>query len=164
MPDLAAAQRAVLAAAATAALALAAAGGVVLGVDASLIWLILALVLTVPAAMQREFGEDMRSRICTWPRPDPRRLGSGAAARRTWLAGIDRQIVRGRRLRGARRCLRATSLVWLYCARSNFVIRADQVRQATRESWGLGKWLCAGQITVTMQGYASYWLLPVLSA
>src|SRR2546421_5004120 len=45
-----------LAAAATAALALAAAGGVVLGVDASLIWLILALVLTVPAAMQREFG------------------------------------------------------------------------------------------------------------
>ena len=39
------------------------------------------------------------------------------------------------------------------------MIRADQVRQATRESWGLGKWLCAGQITVTMQGYASYWLL-----
>src|SRR5258708_3422979 len=40
--------------------------------------------------------------------------------------------------------------------------RGCQVRQATRESWGLGKWLCAGQITVTMQGYASYWLLPVL--
>jgi hypothetical protein len=36
------------------------------------------------------------------------------------------------------------------------------MREAIKQSWGLGKWLCAGQITVSVQGYATYWLLPLL--
>jgi len=152
-----------LAAAATAALALAAAGGVVLGVDASLIWLILALVLTVPAAMQREFGRGYA--FAHLHVAKALILDASVAALQLgvlgWLGSTGRLSAVGACAALGGACA-LTSLVWLYCARSNFVIRADQVRQATRESWGLGKWLCAGQITVTMQGYASYWLLPVL--
>ena len=55
-----------------------------------------------------------------------------------------------------------TGGAWLYIARSDFSIRLDQVRETTKQSWGLGKWLCAGQITLSVQGYGTYWLLPLL--
>jgi len=32
----------------------------------------------------------------------------------------------------------------------------------TRHSWGLRKWLFAGQITVSVQGYVTYWLLALV--
>jgi O-antigen/teichoic acid export membrane protein len=53
-------------------------------------------------------------------------------------------------------------IVWLYLARANFVIRMDQVLATARRNWGLGKWLFAGQATITMQGYVTYWLLAFL--
>jgi O-antigen/teichoic acid export membrane protein len=152
-----------LAAVATAALALAAVAALALGAEATLIWLILALVLTVPSAMQREFGrgyafahlEVAKALI----------LDTAVAALQLgvlgWLGWSGRMSAIGACAALGGACA-LTSLVWLYYARSNFVIRADQVQQATRESWGLGKWLCAGQVTVSMQGYASYWLLPLL--
>jgi O-antigen/teichoic acid export membrane protein len=151
-----------LAAVATAALALAAVGGMVLGVDANLIWLILALALTVPSAMQREFGRGYafahlqvaKALIIDVAVAAPQLGVLG------WLGWTGRMSAVGACTALGGACA-LTSLVWLYYARSNFVIRADQVRQATRESWGLGKWLCAGQVTVSMQGYASYWLLPL---
>ena len=34
-----------------------------------------------------------------------------------------------------------TGIVWLYLARTNFVIRAHQVRATMKQSWCLGKWL-----------------------
>jgi O-antigen/teichoic acid export membrane protein len=152
-----------LAAAATAVLVLTAVGALALGADASLVWLILALVLTVPSAMQREFGRGyafahlqvakaliLDIAVAT--------LQLGVLGWLGWT-GTMSAIGACAALGGA--CA-LTSFVWLYYARSNFVIRADQVQQATRESWGLGKWLCAGQVTVSMQGYASYWLLPLL--
>jgi O-antigen/teichoic acid export membrane protein len=52
-----------------------------------------------------------------------------------------------------------TGIVWLCCSRGNFVIRASQARVATKQSWSLGKWLFAGQVTVSVQNYAAYWLL-----
>ncbi len=152
-----------LAAAATAVLVLTAVGALALGADASLVWLILALVLTVPSAMQREFGRGyafahlqvakaliLDIAVAT--------LQLGVLGWLGWT-GTMSAIGACAALGGA--CA-LTSFVWLYYARSNFVIRADQVQQATRESWGLGKWLCAGQVTVSMQGYAGYWLLPLL--
>jgi O-antigen/teichoic acid export membrane protein len=153
----------VLAAAATVALALAAAGGLMLGADASLIWLILALVLTVPSAMQREYG---RSYAFAHLHVAKALILDAAVAVLQlgvlgWLGWTGRMSAIGACAALGGACA-LTSLVWLYYARSNFVIRADQVRQATRESWGLGKWLCAGQVTVSIQGYASYWLLPLL--
>jgi O-antigen/teichoic acid export membrane protein len=156
-------QGGLLAAAAMAALALAAAGASALGVDADLTWLIWALVLTVPFAMQREFG-----RGCAFAHLKVAKaliLDAAVAALQLgilgWLGWSGRMSAAGACAALGGACA-LTSLVWLYRARSSFVIRADQVQQATAESWGLGKWLCAGQVTVSMQGYASYWLLPLL--
>jgi O-antigen/teichoic acid export membrane protein len=152
-----------LAAVAAAALALAAVGGLALGADANLIWLILALVLTVPSAMQREFGRGYA--FAHLHVAKALILDATVAALQLgvlgWLGWTGRMSAIGACAALGGACA-LTSLVWLYYARWNFVIRADQVQQATRESWGLGKWLCAGQVTVSTQGYASYWLLPLL--
>jgi O-antigen/teichoic acid export membrane protein len=48
---------------------------------------------------------------------------------------------------------------WLYLARGNFAFRADQVRATMEKSWRLGKWLFASQLTLSVQGYITYWLL-----
>jgi O-antigen/teichoic acid export membrane protein len=54
-----------------------------------------------------------------------------------------------------------TGIVWLYLARANFVIRANLVRAMMKQSWCLGKWLFALQITVSVQACIPYWLLPL---
>jgi O-antigen/teichoic acid export membrane protein len=51
------------------------------------------------------------------------------------------------------------AIAWLYLARSNFVIRKDLLPKTMRESWRLGKWLLATQLTVTLQIQINYWLL-----
>lgn len=56
----------------------------------------------------------------------------------------------------------STAIVWLCFSRSKFAIRWDQVLTTTRQSWGLGKWLFAGQITVSVQGYMTHWLLALI--
>src|SRR5260370_7608248 len=53
---------------------------------------------------------------------------------------------------------------WLYVARTDFVIRIGQLWAATKQSWGLGKWLFVGQvITVQAQRYIPYWLMIVIA-
>jgi O-antigen/teichoic acid export membrane protein len=52
-----------------------------------------------------------------------------------------------------------TGAAWLYRARGNFVIRGDQLPKAMQQSWSLGKWLLATQLTVTLQVQINYWLL-----
>jgi O-antigen/teichoic acid export membrane protein len=152
-----------LAAVATAALALAAVAALALRADPTVVWLILALVLTVPAAMQREFGRGYA--FAHLHVANALTLDAAAAALQLgvlgWMGWTGRMSAIGACAALGGACA-LTSLFWLHHARSNFVIRVDQVRQATRESWGLAKWLCAGQVTVTTQGYASYWLLPLL--
>jgi O-antigen/teichoic acid export membrane protein len=56
----------------------------------------------------------------------------------------------------------STAIVWLCFSRGRFAIRWDQVLTTTRQSWGLGKWLFAGQITGTVQRYMPYWLLALV--
>src|SRR6266851_2215639 len=129
-----------LAAVATAALALAAVGGLAFRADASLIWLILALVLTVPSAMQREFGRGYA--FAHLHVAKALMLDATVAAMQLgvlgWLGWAGRMSAIGACAALGGACA-VTSLVWFYYARSNFVIRADQIRQATREGWGLGK-------------------------
>jgi O-antigen/teichoic acid export membrane protein len=55
------------------------------------------------------------------------------------------------------------AIVWLYLARRNFVIRLEQVSATMLQSWTIGKWLFASQITVLVQGYVAYWLLAALA-
>jgi O-antigen/teichoic acid export membrane protein len=52
-----------------------------------------------------------------------------------------------------------TGIAWLYFARGNFAVRADRLPKTMRQSWSLGKWLLATQLTVTMQVQINYWLL-----
>ena len=53
---------------------------------------------------------------------------------------------------------------WLYVSRTDFVIRTGQLWAATKQSWGLGKWLFIGQvITVQAQRYIPYWLVIVMA-
>ena len=56
----------------------------------------------------------------------------------------------------------STAIVWLCFSRGKFVIRWDQVLKTTRQSWGLGKWLFAAQITLSVQAYMAYWLLALV--
>jgi O-antigen/teichoic acid export membrane protein/serine/threonine-protein kinase RIO1 len=52
-----------------------------------------------------------------------------------------------------------SAAVWLYLARRHFLIRWRQVRPRMRQSWALGKWLFASQLTLAVQGYFIHWLL-----
>ncbi|WP_154071099.1 hypothetical protein [Bradyrhizobium lablabi] len=56
----------------------------------------------------------------------------------------------------------STSIVWLCFSRGKFAFRWTQVLTTARQSWGLGRWLFAGQITVSVQGYITYWLLALV--
>jgi len=50
-------------------------------------------------------------------------------------------------------------LAWLHLARPKFSIRGFHVRRTMKQSWALGKWLGASQLTTFMRTYAAYWLL-----
>ena len=52
---------------------------------------------------------------------------------------------------------------WLYFSRASFVIRTDQLKATMKQSWRLGKWLAAGQITVQIQLYVIYWLSVLIA-
>lgn len=152
-----------LAAVATVALVIAAAVMLVLEAEARLTWLVWALVLTVPFALQREFSRTYA--FAHLDVADALILDSSVAAVQlsilAWLGWSGKMSAIGACAALGVACA-LPSLVWLYRARSSFAIRMEQVRPATAESWGLGKWLCAGQVTVSIQGYASYWMLPLL--
>src|SRR5262249_43382281 len=52
-----------------------------------------------------------------------------------------------------------TSAVWLYLVRGQFVSRWTQACSTLRQSWALGKWLFASQVTLSVQGYFVHWWL-----
>jgi hypothetical protein len=49
--------------------------------------------------------------------------------------------------------------VWLYLARGHFAPRWPHLRPALRQSWSLGQWLFASQVTLSVQWYFIHWLL-----
>jgi O-antigen/teichoic acid export membrane protein len=53
--------------------------------------------------------------------------------------------------------------VWLYLNRGSFAIRRDQIRTTVNQSWAIGKWLFAGQVTVLVQERTAYWLLAAVA-
>lgn len=52
--------------------------------------------------------------------------------------------------------------VWLYSARAKFRIQTAHLRNVLKQTWALGKWLLAGRLTVTVQGYMVYWILMIV--
>jgi O-antigen/teichoic acid export membrane protein len=121
------------------------------------------LVAVAPFALLREFGRTLALAHL--------RLGQTLMLDLTvaaiQLAGLGWLVWTGR-LSSATACAALggacalTVIAWLYLARGNFAIRADQVWETMKQSWGLGKWLFVGQMAVSAQGSALYWLLPLL--
>ncbi|MHC2437174.1 O-antigen/teichoic acid export membrane protein [Bradyrhizobium sp. USDA 4451] len=128
-----------------------------------LTWLVCTLVLTVPFVLQREFNRTYA--FAHLNVANAFILDAGVAAVQlpalAWLGWTGRMSAVSASVALGGACA-LTSLVWLYLARRNFSVQTGQVRQATADSWRLGKWLCAGQITVTIQSYVTYWVLPLL--
>ena len=52
---------------------------------------------------------------------------------------------------------------WLRSARGHFSWRPDLPRAVAAEGWDAGKWLFATQITLSLQIYATYWLLGLIA-
>ena len=52
-----------------------------------------------------------------------------------------------------------TGIGWLYLVRGSFTIRVGQLREPLKQSWSLGKWLFATQLTLLVKGYITFWLL-----
>ena len=52
-----------------------------------------------------------------------------------------------------------TAGVWLYWSRDEFALRGGQWRGTMRQSWTLGKWIFASQVTLSVQAYFIHWLL-----
>ncbi len=144
---------------------LAIAAGVMIGFWAGkdLTWLVCTLVLTVPFALQREFNRTYA--FAHLNVANALILDAGVAAVQlpllAWLGWTDRMSAVSACIALGSACA-LTSIVWFYLARRNFSVPTGRVRQATAESWRLGKWLCAGQMAVTIQSYVSYWVLPLL--
>lgn len=55
-----------------------------------------------------------------------------------------------------------TGITWLYIARAEFTIHADQFSAVTKQSWDVGKWLFGTQVIASVQGLLIYWLLAWL--
>jgi O-antigen/teichoic acid export membrane protein len=132
----------------------------VLGAPANLIAMIWALAAVAPFALLREFGR----RFAFAHLQSGTALVLDIAAAATQL-GLLAWLAR----RGSLSAVTALGAVgagcgvigvaWLYLARSSFVIRKDLLPKTMQESWHLGKWLLATQLTVTLQIQINYWLL-----
>jgi O-antigen/teichoic acid export membrane protein len=53
--------------------------------------------------------------------------------------------------------------VWLYDVRGNISLHPDRVWATMKRDWGLGKGLLASQVTLSVQGYVTYWILAWLA-
>jgi O-antigen/teichoic acid export membrane protein len=119
-----------------------------------------ALAGVVPFALLREFGR----RFAFAHLKVARSLMLDLAVAVIQLAGLG-WLAWTARLTATTACAaigNACALVggaWLYLARGNFAIRADQVWATMEKSWRVGKWLFASQLTLLVQGYITYWLL-----
>jgi O-antigen/teichoic acid export membrane protein len=47
---------------------------------------------------------------------------------------------------------------WLYCVHAELVVSVRHVRTVLKQTWGLGKWLFAGQIIAQVETNIAYWL------
>lgn len=133
-------------------------------IDPKLVAMIWVLAAVAPFALVREFGRQFAfAHLRTG-----QALILDAAVATIQLAGLGWLGWTGR-ISGAAACAvlgvacALVAIVWLYLAHRNFVIRREQISATMLQSWTIGKWLFANQITVSVQGYVAYWLLAALA-
>jgi O-antigen/teichoic acid export membrane protein len=133
------------------------------GAEPDMIGIAWALAATVPFAMLREFAR--RSAFGRLRMGEALMVDLAVAiiqfALLYWLASTgDMSPATACAALGGACAL--VGIVWLYLLRSDFVFRKDQTLAATKQSWSSGKSLLAAQVTVSLQGYATYWLLALV--
>jgi Na+-driven multidrug efflux pump/tRNA A-37 threonylcarbamoyl transferase component Bud32 len=117
----------------------------------------------LPFALLREFGR----KFCLAHLHTGQALILDSAVATIQLAGLC-WIGWVGRMSGATACAAlgfacaSASIMWLFFSRGKFAFRWTQVLTTARQSWGLGRWLFASQITVSVQGYITYWLLALV--
>jgi O-antigen/teichoic acid export membrane protein len=130
------------------------------GANPELVVVMWALAATVPFALLREFGR--RYAFAHLRMGTALMLDSAVAAIQLaalcWIGATGRMSPANACVAIGSACA-LTSIVWLCSSRADFAIRLDHMRAAVKQSWRLGKWLFAGQITVSLQCYVTYWLL-----
>lgn len=55
-----------------------------------------------------------------------------------------------------------TGLAWLYWDRGRFKVRVNQLPEALRQAWRLGRWILANQLSLVAQVNLSYWLIAAI--
>jgi O-antigen/teichoic acid export membrane protein len=139
------------------------AGSVILSIsraDPEFITVAVVLAAVIPTALLREFGR--RFAFAHLRMAEALLLDLAVAAAQlaglTWLASVGALSAPTAFCAVGVACAVAGT-VWLYLAREHFAVRARQVVPALRQSWALGKWLFASQLTLSVQGYFIHWLL-----
>ena len=56
-----------------------------------------------------------------------------------------------------------TGMLWLYLDRKIFVVHMSRLPDAMRQSWKLGRWILANQLSLVAQVNLSYWLVAVIA-
>jgi len=133
-------------------------------IDPKLVAMVWVLAAVAPFALLREFGRQFAfAHLRTG-----QALILDAAVATIQLAGLGWLGWTGR-ISGATACAMLgvacalVAIVWLYLVHRNFVIRREQISATMLQSWTIGKWLFATQITVSVQGYVAYWVLAALA-
>jgi O-antigen/teichoic acid export membrane protein len=123
-----------------------------------------ALAAVLPFVLLREFGR--RFAFAHLHMGQALMLDSAVAAIQLaglWWLGRTGQLSSATACAALGAACASAAIVWLYLARGSFVIRRDQIRATMNQSWAIGKWLFAGQITVSVQERTAYWLLAVVA-
>ena len=118
------------------------------------------LALAMPFVLLREFGR--RYAFAHLRMVEALVLDVAAAALQLggllWLASTGPLFAAPAYLAVGGACALA-GCIWLYLSRRQFVVRLGQVGPTLRQSWSLGRWLFASQVTLSVQGYFVHWLL-----
>jgi O-antigen/teichoic acid export membrane protein len=132
--------------------------------DPVLVTMTWALAAMVPFALAREFGRQFA--FAHLRMGQALMLDSAVAAIQFaglgWLVWTGRLSSATATIALGAACASA-AIVWLYLARGSLAIRRDQIWTTMNQSWPIGKWLFAGQITVSVQERFAYWLLAVVA-
>jgi O-antigen/teichoic acid export membrane protein len=145
---------------AVAALALGALGLSAANAPPNLVASILILAALAPFALLREFGR--RFAFAHLQMGQAVMIDLAGAAMQTaglvWLGWTDNvSAVSACTVLGVAHA--TVGIAWLYCARARFSIRGFHVQRSMRQSWTLGKWLGASQLTTFVRTYSAHWLL-----
>ena len=136
----------------------------VAGWAASMASMVLVLACVVPFALAKEFARRYSfAQLALW---NAITIDSAVATLQIGGLvglGIAGQLSASTALASLSLSCGLTSVVWFTLRRGSFDMSCHKFRSTAWQSWTLGKWLLAGQITREVQQSAPYWLLSLVA-